>query len=229
MQILESSMMGLRTARMVYRSRASPVSITLYPMVHIGDRGFYQQTYDDAFSHDVVLIEGIQSPVSRNLTRSYRWLNFEALGLVRQPKAPLQEDVHARIVNADLNAEEFHREWQKVSILDRAIILMCAPLLGLYRRFFATREGLARSLSLEDLRSADEVLNWNPKSEPFMHSILHARDQRLIECLVAEVNSGTVQRIAVIFGARHMRAVLRELANQGFKSSEASWRTIISA
>lgn len=221
--------MGLRTARMVYRSNASPVLITLYPMVHVGDAGFYQQTYEDAFSHDVVLLEGIQSPVVRNLTRSYKWLNFETLGLVRQPKAPLQEDVPARIVNADLNPEEFHREWRKLSIFNRATIFVCAPFIGLYRRFFATRAGLARSLSLEDLRSADEILNWNPKSEPFMHSILHARDQRLIECLVAEVNSGTVKRIAVIFGARHMRAVLRELANQGFKSSESSWRTVISA
>ena len=229
-QILESSMLGLRTAQMVFRSRGSPVSITLYPMVHVGDERFYQQTYDEAFSHDVVLVEGVKSPVSRNLTRSYRWLNFKNLGLVNQPKAPPQASVAARIVKADLNSDEFHREWRQVSMVLRAMFLIGAPLYGLYRRIVASREGLARSMSLEDRQSADELLNWSPRFEPVKHSIIHARDQRLIECLAAELDSsnGSEKRIAVVYGARHMRAVLRELTKLGFNCSQSSWQTIIS-
>ena len=79
-------MLGLRTARMVFSSRTSLVSVTLYPMVHVGEEQFYRETYDEAFSHDAVLVEGFRSPVGRNLTRSYRWINFKKLGLVRQPK-----------------------------------------------------------------------------------------------------------------------------------------------
>ncbi len=228
MQILESSMMGLRSARMVFRSRESPVSITIYPMVHVGDRQFYKETYAEAFSHDVVLVEGVRSPVGRNLTRSYRWINLKALGLVGQPKAPPYDSVPARIVNADLTTEEFHREWRKVPLLLRAAFLFGAPLYGIFRRLSSSRQSLARDMCLEDRQSADEILDWSPKLEPVHHSILHARDKRLIERIAEELDGASEKRVAVIYGARHMRAVVRELSKRGFHCSEASWRTIIS-
>jgi hypothetical protein len=200
-------------------------------MVHVGDERFYKETYDEAFSHDVVLVEGVRSSVSRNLTRSYRWLNFAKLGLVRQPKTPPEESVTARIVRADLTTDEFQHEWRKVSLLLRAAFLFAAPLYGLHRRFFASRQRLARNMCLEDLQSADEILSWSPIFEPVNHSIIHARDKRLIECMAAELDStnGAEKRIAVVYGARHMRAVLRELARRGFYCSDSSWRTIFSA
>lgn len=227
MQILESSVIGLRSARMVYRSRTSPVSITLYPMVHVGDERFYNETYDEAFSHDVVLVEGVRSPVGRNHTRSYRWIRFEKLGLVRQPKSPSQEAVGARIVKADLTTEEFHSEWRKVSLLLRATFLIAAPLYGIYRRLFASRESLAKNMCLEDLKSADEILRWSPRFDAVDQTILHARDNRLVECLAAELD-GSEERVAIVYGARHMRAVLRELTKRGFYCSESNWRTIFS-
>lgn len=220
-------MLGLRTARMVFRARSSPVSVTLYPMVHVGDERFYRESYDEAFSHDVVLVEGVRSPVSRNLTRTYRWINFERLGLVRQPRTPPQETVVARIIRADLTTEEFHREWRKVSLRLRAAIVFAAPIYGLYRRLFASRESLARNMCLEDRKSSDEILSWSPSFDAVYQSILHARDERLVNCLVAELEGGEKQ-VAIVYGARHMRAVLRELARRGFSCSNSSWRTIFS-
>jgi hypothetical protein len=228
MQILESSMLGLRTARMVFRSKSSPVSVTLYPMVHVGDDRFYKETYDEAFSHDVALVEGVRSPVGRNLTRSYRWINLEKLGLVKQPKTPSEEDVAAHIVRADLTTDEFHREWRKVSPLIRAAFHFAAPIFGLHRRSFASREILARNMCLEDRKSADEILSWSPTLEPVSQSILHARDKRLVECLATELDTDSEKRVAIVYGARHMRAVLRELTKRGFQCSDSSWRTIFS-
>jgi hypothetical protein len=229
-QILEASMLGLRTARLVFRSRTLPDTVTLYPMVHVGEEAFYRESYAEAFEHDVALVEGVRSPVGRHLTRSYRWIELARLGLVLQPKAPPPETVRARIVRADLSTDEFHREWRKVSVAMRALCYLFAPLIGLHRRSFASRERLIRKQSLEDRRSAEEILNWSPRFEPFTHSILHARDQRLIECLGAELEgcAGQGKRIAIIYGAMHMRAVLRELGRRGFYCVEASWRTIIS-
>lgn len=221
-------MLGLRTARMVFRKDGAPVSVTLYPMVHVGDEGFYKEAYDEAFRHDVALVEGVRSPVGRNLTRSYRWIKFEKLGLVLQPNRPPPETVAARIVNADLTTEEFHREWRKIPLLLRTLFLFAAPLYGIHRRLFSSRESLARNMCLEDRKSADELLSWTPTLEPVTHSILHARDRRLIDCLAAELDTETEKRVAIIYGARHMRAVLRELTRRGFRSTEASWRTIIS-
>ena len=110
MQILESSMLGLRAARLHLKSPNSHRTVTLFPMVHVGEAGFYEQTYKDASSHDVVLVEGVGSEVGRHLTRSYRWIDTGRLGLVVQPRYPSPEVAGARVVLADLTAEEFHFE-----------------------------------------------------------------------------------------------------------------------
>jgi hypothetical protein len=220
--------MGLRSSRMEFRHRNSPVSVTLYPMVHVGESSFYDATYSEAFSHDVALVEGVRSPVSRHLTRSYRWLNLEKLGLVLQPKPPAPATVPAKIVNADLSTDEFHDEWRKISLHLRAAFFVLAPLVGMHRRLFSSRETPGRKMTLEDRKSADEILNWSPRMEPFHHSVLHARDERLLECLGAELDSTKAKRIAVVYGAMHIRSVVRELAKRHFYCAHASWRTVFS-
>jgi hypothetical protein len=211
---------------MEFRHRDSAVSVTLYPMVHVGERSFYETTYAEAFTHDVTLVEGVRSPVSRHMTRSYRWLNFNKLGLTLQPKPPTQDAACARIIKADLSPDEFHREWRKISLPLRALFYVLAPLVGIQRRVFASREKLAEKMSLDDRKSADEILSWSPRMDPLFHSVLHARDERLLECLGAELGSTESKRVAVIYGAMHIRSVMRELGRRGFYCVEASWRTI---
>ena len=224
-QILEDSMLGLRTARMLFRHRDRPASVTLFPMVHVGEQAFYEATHTDAFSHDVTLVEGVKSPVVRHLTRSYRWIDFRRLGLVLQPKAPPQGEVASRIVHADLSTDEFHREWRRLPRLLRATIFLLAPWIGLRRRFAASRETLAHKMSLEDRRSSEEVLRWSVTTERLDRSIIEARDRRLLECLAAELD-GAERRIAIVYGARHMRAVIRDLTGRGFYCAESRWQTI---
>ena len=225
MQILEDSMLGLRTARMLFRHRDVPTTVTLYPMVHVGEEGFYRETYAEAFSHDVTLVEGVRSPVSRHLTRSYRWIDFDRLGLVLQPRKALEE-ARSRVVLADLSGPEFAREWRKIPLLLRATFYLLAPLVGLRRRFFASRETIAKDMSMEDRRSADEVLNWTPTFDGVHRAILHTRDERLLECLAAELEAKDERRVAIVYGAKHMRAVLRELTRRGYYCAESSWQTI---
>lgn len=227
MQILESSVLGLRTARMVFRARNSAASVTLYPMVHVGEERFYKETYEEAFSHDIVLVEGVRSSVVWSLTRSYRWLDFGRLGLIAQPKTPPQNSVAARIVQADLTPDEFHREWRKVSLPLRAAFLTASPLYGLHGRYFSSRERLARNMCLEDRQSADES---SRPFEPVHHSVIHMRDKRLVACMAAELDgaNGSDMRMAIVYGARHMRAALRELSRRGFHCSQTTWRTIFS-
>lgn len=197
-------------------------------MVHVGEAHFYREVYDEAFAHDVVLVEGVRSSVSRNLTRSYRWIDFDRLGLVQQPKTPLQETVAARIITADLSTAEFEREWRRVPLRYRSMLLVLAPLYGIYMRLLGSREAIAKRLSIEDLASAEEFLTWDPAMEGIDNAIIHARDRRLIECLSLELESSLEarKRIAVVYGARHMRAVLRELTGRRFTCVEANWQTV---
>lgn len=231
MQILESSMLGLRAARHVLTNSATSTTVTLFPMVHVGEAAFYAQVYDDAFDHDVVLVEGVRSPVVRHLTSSYRWIDVEKLGLVIQPRALSNESERTRVVHADLSIDEFHAEWSKVPLWIRAAAFALAPLIGLHRRWFASRESLAEKMTMEDRLSSEDILSWDPEFAAFTHSIMGARDARLLERLGEELDRPPASegcRIAVIYGASHMRAVLIDLKARGFSPAKGEWLTVFS-
>jgi len=230
MQILENSVLGLRAAQLRFANKELAVSVSLFPMVHIGDPEFFQTVYKDAFSHDVVLVEGVESPVVKRITTSYRWINKTGLGLIIQPKYPAVETVKAQIVHADLSLEEFHEEWRKILLKLRAAALLLSPILGLKRRFFATRASLSEGMSMDDLESRDDILSWDPTFAALDHCILGARDARLVETLKAQISrsSHKDQQIAIVYGAAHMRAVLGELKRQKFMFVESHWQTIFS-
>ena len=222
-------MLGLRAGQLLLSHSASSTTVTLFPMVHVGDPGFYEAVYAEALNYDVVLEEGVRSPVSRRITRSYRWIDTARLGLVVQPKLRQSATRETRIVLADLSADEFQAEWRKVPLWLRLAVSVGAPAYGLWQRFFATRESLADRMCLEDRKSPEEILSWSSRMTAFWHSIGDARDARLVSCLAAELDrtSGAAQRIAVVYGARHMRAVLAELVRRGFICTNSNWREVI--
>ena len=84
-------------------------------------------------------------------------------------------------------------------------------------------------MSLEDRLSSDEILSWDPSYAAFFHAIGGARDQRLVALLGQELEAdqNREKRIAVVYGAMHMRAIRAELSRRGFICVESDWHTII--
>jgi hypothetical protein len=230
MQIVERSVMGVRAARHSMQSSGKDVSVTLFPMIHIGQASFYRDVHADALQHDVVLTEGVRSPITRLITSSYRWINKNKLGLVVQPRITHASDGKARIVHADLSTDEFHQEWRKLPLWLKLLVAIFAPLVGIHRRLFATRESLAKAMEEEDLLSSEEILNLDPRFAALRRTILRVRDQRLIEKLGEELDreADRPQTIAIIFGAGHMRAILAELKRRNFRTVGATWQMVMS-
>ncbi len=231
MQFVETSVFGVRSARLTFASRTCPTRITLFPMVHVGEPEFYERTYEDALAHDVVFIEGVRSPITTRITRAYRWLagSRAMAGLIVQPRFPKAQEP-ARVILADLSAEEFAKEWRAVPLWFRALIYLLAPCIGLRRRWFSTSRTLAKHMRCEDQPTMAELLAMTPESGALTQAILHARDERLLERMRAELDSGSQppNTMAVIYGAAHMRAVVRELtAKRDFFVAGAEWRTIL--
>ena len=108
-------------------------------MVHVGEAEFFQRVYDDAFDHDVVLYEGVRSPIVRNITRAYRWIGVKRLGLVIQPRTAGHPG-RAREVHADLDSEEFKAVWRLVPLWFRVFVHAFAPLTALTARFTLSRD-----------------------------------------------------------------------------------------
>jgi hypothetical protein len=226
MQIIESSVAGVRSVRLTLAGDATQPTVTLFPMVHVGEAEFYRTAYDDAATHDVVLIEGVKSPITTRVTRSYRWIvNSRRLNLSLQPGYRTRGA--EKVILADLSHEEFVIAWRRVPLWMRLFIYVGAPLMGLRLLIHGTREGLAKDLGLDDARSQQELINWSPETGLLDAAILDARDERLIACLSEQLADERVRSIAVVYGANHMRAVIRELmGGRRYRVAAADWRTV---
>jgi len=233
-QLLESTVFGLRSARISLKSPISPVEVTLFPMVHVGELDFYRAVYADACSHDVVLVEGVRSPIVRRITRVYRWLaSSKRVRLSVQPADPQSSTCRATIVHADLSGAEFEAIWRKIPVRIRLAIYVYVPIVGLRYRWFGSRQSLAKGMSFEDLSSREDTMSWDwdpdPEFAALHHAIVGGRDARLLErlCDQLDKNDQKVRRVAVVYGARHMRAVLHELTgNRRYYAVDATWLTI---
>ena len=197
-------------------------------MIHVGESGFYDRVYADALSHDVVLVEGLNSPITERITRSYRWMaGASRLQLIVQPQRDKLAHASKPVVLADLSHEEFVVHWRKVPLWIRVMIYFVAPLLGIKRRLMVSRAELAKGMSLDDLTSRNELLSWNAESGMVHHAILDSRDARLVEKLDTLLSDKSYRRIAVVYGARHMRAVLRHLVGKRqFQVRDMDWMTV---
>jgi hypothetical protein len=99
MQIIESSMVGVRSSAMRLTRRGSPLRFEIYPMVHVGEPAFYATVTRRLRECDLIVAEGVggadpppdpERPSRWNaglstLTASYELpAKFERAGLVRQ-------------------------------------------------------------------------------------------------------------------------------------------------
>ena len=224
MQFLEWSIIGLRSARHVFAHRERGASVTLFPMIHVGEPGFYEDVYADAAAHDVVVLEGVDSRVGRRLTRAYRWIAAERLGLTVQPK--FKRD-GVQVVRADLPGVEFESIWNTAPRYERVLFEGGATLVGLWSRLVATRTMLGRNLSTTDLPDRDDVLVWSERRAPILDALCSARDAVLGHTVVDLLMQDDDPRsIAVIYGAGHMGALSRELFKAGFRPVESRWMTV---
>ena len=102
------------------------------------------------------------------------------------------------------------------------------PAYGLYLRFFGTREQIAGSMGVDMLPTAREAL-MDDDARAFMDLILVARDKVLLEHLGEARTPGGAKTVAVVYGARHMRAVIRNLTGEaGYRIARTEFVTVMS-
>jgi len=223
LQLIETSALGVRSAWFRFACRDNGWSVSLYPMIHVGEPAFYEAVYRAAAAHDVVLVEGVRSAVSRHLTRTYRW-SAKRYGLIVQPRFEAGPE-GPRVVQADLSRHEFDVEWKRIPLWIRALVNLMVPFVALALRWSGTRESLAATAELEDRKSQREILGWNPAVGALSRTILDVRDQRLLERLAAILAEPADEgrSVAIVYGAAHMRAVLKELRRRGFQVVDSGW------
>ena len=212
MQIIESSVIGVRSAVFSLECDDDGLRFTLFPMIHVGEPAFYEDVERRLENCDVILCEGVKSPTVSLLTLSYRFFApNERLGLVLQSVMKL-EQLHDRVVHADVSGDAFERRWSKLPFLWRHALPLIAPAYGLYLRYFGTRALLARHCAFSYRKTAEEVLEGED-IRAVKGVLLGWRDRHLIGVIdqLRAKHRGTGAHIGVVYGAGHMRAVIRHL------------------
>jgi len=228
-QIIEvTELCGVRSGVFTFRHRMSPLRFVVFPMVHLGDAKFYAEVETRLRAVDVVVAEGVhgRSPHARAITSVYRWLEgCERLDLVVQRID--YPGLGVPVICPDMNAAEFDRAWRQVPLRQSVPFTALSHVVGLGLRLFATRRFIAGFLGIDDLPSADEVLygdGWAAVDAV----VVEARDRRLVEYLEATHDQlgDLPSTVAVVYGAHHVRAIVRALFRLGYRAVDSEWLTV---
>ena len=226
MQIIESTPFGVRSAMIRLGCEATGPDVLLFPMIHVGEREFYEDVASRAEECDLILCEGVKSPTVSLLTAAYRYFAQNPnLGLVLQSSVKL-DGLEDRILHADVAAADFDKRWAQLPFEQRVLFPLAAPVAGLYLRFFGTKSFISSFLGLNLQESRDELLRDEvfPDAEEIT---MDWRDRHLVQVLDRECERLGEGRIGVMFGAAHMRAVLRHLMRQrAYKVINMEWMTV---
>jgi hypothetical protein len=230
MQIIEASVIGVRSAAITFRRPDSPMQIVLFPMLHLGSKGFYEAVTARLRDCELVVAEGIRgrSGTTSLLTMSYRLLGrSHRLGLVVQ-------DLHLDtlgipVIRPDMTGKELDSRWRKeVSRLHRLLIIPAVPVFAVGMLMFGTRRVLGHYLALDDLPTREQEVA-DATFEDIDKLLVHERDALLIDALTSihKERCAEAIKVAVVYGAGHMPAAAAVLvARLGYQARSAEWLTV---
>jgi hypothetical protein len=225
MQYIEASVIGVRSAVITLKRRATPLRFVLIPMVHVAEPDFYLQVASLAGECALIVAEGVPSryiPMQAMMSR-IRWdhlvdqitsLDREGLGV------PVQWEyvVDDRVKNG--------REQAMAKVADSAAAVVMRTL-GRY----------GSPLGLPSIEQADEhddrwerlATGWLGRA---MQSEMHGRDSKLVQALgvIHQERQHEPVKVAVVFGAAHIPAVVDYLTEKlRYYVENANWLIVAHA
>jgi hypothetical protein len=245
-QIIESSVIGVRSSVLRLTLHNTPLEFRFFPMVHLGQPAFYAAVTDRLRRCDLVVAEGVggrATPEGRvpstspslgsvavsALTASYRLPGrFGRGGLVEQNIPYRTLGVPVRY--PDMTDEQFTAGWKAVPAWQRTLAFGLAPLVGLERMLFGSRRELAREMNLDDLDWQDGLLDIESMDD--LLALLGEKRDRLLVTELDRIHRERADEpitVGVVYGAAHIAPAvhgLRALHKYGIRSAE--WLTVFS-
>ena len=213
MQFIERNSFNVQAAVLFLKHPKASLEFVLFPMIHVGTREYYRQVRVHLSNCDYILYEGVRGLKARVITLAYRFMvRRKRLGLVTQEELGLR-DLGSKLAHTDVDAESFQKAWSTLPFWLRISLLGAVPFYALYQFLFATRQSIATRLEISDLPTREEILDSSEESEKIDEVILHSRDAHLLKNIDDVFNKNKEQqlKVAVLYGAAHMRAVTRYL------------------
>lgn len=230
MQFIEKNSFNVRSAVYHLKKDGAGPEFILFPMIHVGAREFYDEVSRRLTVCDLILAEGVNSKKARLLTLSYRIVKrIRRIDLVTQQEGMNLSGFREKIVNADMTMAAFDERWSSLPLALKGQLFLFIPLYVVYLIFFGTRETIAENIALEDLPASDEILLSDESFEQLDTLLIDERDRTLIANLKKLHDSRQQDRkiVGVVFGAKHMRNVIRFLLDElNYSVTRAEWVTV---
>lgn len=222
MQFIESSVIGVRSAVLTLARRESPMRFMLFPMVHVGERSFYDQVTARLRNCAIIVAEGgpmgaapAQARMSRirfdHLVDQIVALDLESLAI------PVFREYTPR-------PPESRTEWLTAKAVDSAGAI-ALRLLGRY--------GDPLQLpSYDETDAHDEGWTDTRVDQWIRERLVDRRDDALNRRLTAlhEEHHERPFTVAVVYGAAHMPAVVAHLrAEFGYHVKDSEWLVVAHA
>jgi hypothetical protein len=228
MQIIEVSMIGVRSSVLRLGRPGTPLRFQIFPMIHVAEPDFYACVADRLRRCDLILAEGIASsaPVSA-LTASYRLpVRLNRSGLVEQAIA--YEQLGPPVRYPDMTAGEFAAGWHAVPLWQRALAVTIGPLAGLEMLALGSRRQLASHLELTDHEWHERLSDAGSLDD--LMSLLGEQRDRLLMAEMHAVHLAlreSPHTVGVVHGAEHVAPVVHGMrVVHGYTVQSAEWLTV---
>jgi hypothetical protein len=251
MRFLEVTDYAVRSAAVRLIRRDTPLEFLILPMVHIGDRSFYDAVTARLRGSHLIVAEGVGRPADPPPDPTLNWstlnwpgLEMDELRPARRRWDPLsagyrlaarfdrlglaEQDIDydalgVPVLWPDLTDEELTDGWRQVPAWQRALLTAASPLIGLHSGAFGTRRSLAEQLARDD---EPEL----PPGFEQLHDLVGPRRDRLLMTAleaVHEVHAGDPLTVAVVYGAAHAGPITDGLRDRyGYGVRDAEWLTV---
>jgi hypothetical protein len=140
MQFIEKNSFNVRSV--VYQLNREGTGLefvifpVIFPMIHVGSRGFYEEISERLSSCDLILAEGVSSKRANLLTLSYRVVKkIRRIDLVTQQDGMKVESFRHKILNTDMEGPIFDERWSSLPFKLRAQLFILIPVYVVYLFF----------------------------------------------------------------------------------------------
>jgi hypothetical protein len=226
MQILDTGVMGTRSAVLRLTRRGSDLTFVVFPMIHVASPGFYAEVQRRLAGCAVVVMEGVsgRSAIGSAITASYRVIPANRKsGLVEQDFD--LDALDAEIINPDVTGEEFDESWRKLPLGVRVMMWCAIPVVTVMQLFGGRKRLLAPDVALDD-----DELPESEMEEQLDGVFIDERNDRLLAALFDLHETRGHERIdvAVVYGAGHVPDLVHRLAQTlGYRPRTAEWITAV--
>lgn len=161
------------------------------------------------------------------ITLAYRFApRWRRNGLVEQTDEVLLPE-GVPVINPDVTAEQAIADLRALPRWLYVLVLIAAPVYGLVFALRGPRAFLDADTAVDDFPLTARAEEMD--DDPVGHALSDRRDQLLLDALgeIHTERGGEPLRVAVVYGAGHVRAIVHGLADRyGYAPREAEWVTV---